>query len=193
MKTIQLSQGKVTLVDDADYEWLSNWKWCATMGHTTFYAQRNAQMSDGSHHTVLMHRQILGLEYGDPRQGDHVNGKGLDNRIDNLRIVTHQENHFNRRAASGWWFCHRKGKYAAELELNAKKIWLGYHNTPEEARSAYLAGKAKYHQIIPRLALLTPHQSLAASRGLQSCLPSNAFARASYPGDHFNHGGGLES
>lgn len=44
-----------------------------------------------------MHRQILGLDSDDPRQVDHINGNTLDNRDENLRIVTRAQNMMNRR------------------------------------------------------------------------------------------------
>ena len=38
MKSIQLTQGKVALVDDADYEYLNQWKWHTLNGRSTDYA-----------------------------------------------------------------------------------------------------------------------------------------------------------
>jgi hypothetical protein len=42
MKTIQLTQDKVALVDDEDFEALNAVKWCAHRSRHTFYAVRTA-------------------------------------------------------------------------------------------------------------------------------------------------------
>ena len=69
MKQIQLTQGKVALVDDLDYDWLSQWKWYAHKEYgECFYAVRHSYQREGKRRLIPMHRQILGLEYGDSRQ-----------------------------------------------------------------------------------------------------------------------------
>jgi len=60
MKKIKLTQGKCALVDNADFEWLSQWKWCAVKPQGIWYAVRKAKG-----YTVRMHREILGLRYKD--------------------------------------------------------------------------------------------------------------------------------
>lgn len=71
MKEIALTLGLVALVDDEDYEWLNGYKWCAHWSSSAqvFYAMRTAYfVIDGKRkqRTIIMHREILGLEYGDP-------------------------------------------------------------------------------------------------------------------------------
>ena len=78
---------------------------------------------------------------------DHINGDKLDNRIVNLREVTRQENHFNRTTVKGYSYHKAKNKYQARIMLNGKHIFLGYFETPEEARACYLENKKKYHKI----------------------------------------------
>jgi hypothetical protein len=77
---------------------------------------------------------------------DHIDGNTQNNNISNLRNVTHQENCFNRDA-KGYYFDKRYEKYKAEIELNGKKIHLGYFVKEEEAHQAYLNAKAIYHLI----------------------------------------------
>ena len=63
MKEIKLTQGKVALVDDEDFEYLNQFKWQAkySKGHT-FYAYRTSQQINGSKRvSVAMHREILKL------------------------------------------------------------------------------------------------------------------------------------
>jgi len=148
MKTIRLTQGQVALVDDADYEWLSKWRWRAQWNRNskTFYASRHLRMPNGARRTIQMHRLILGLTTGDPRESDHINHCGLDNTNANLRVVTSQENDFNRRA-KGYSLDRKTGKYQVYIGLNRKNKFLGRYDSPTEARAAYLAAKAVYHKI----------------------------------------------
>lgn len=78
---------------------------------------------------------------------DHINGVRSDNRIINLRPVTQQENCFNRLKAKGYYFNKKAKKWKATITINYKKIHLGYFDTEEEAKQAYLIAKAKYHII----------------------------------------------
>ena len=57
MKEIQLTQGKVALVDDDMYEYLMQWKWFANKKGSTFYAVRSLH-SNNVRKTIFMHRLI---------------------------------------------------------------------------------------------------------------------------------------
>lgn len=78
---------------------------------------------------------------------DHINGIKDDNRICNLREVTHQENDFNKKNIKGYCFYKTRNNYKAEIGLNGKSIFLGYFNTEDEAKQAYLDAKKIYHNI----------------------------------------------
>jgi len=97
MKQITLTQGQYAIVDDWNYEWLNQWKWCAGWAKNTksYYAMRRAKGEFDRYYTIRMHREILGLKKGDRRQADHINHNTLDNRESNLRIVNNQQNCFN--------------------------------------------------------------------------------------------------
>ena len=73
---------------------------------------------------------------------DHKNGDPLDNRIENLNLVTCQQNLENQKA-KGYRKC--RNKYRANIMVNRKNHELGYFNTEQEARMAYLLAKKKYH------------------------------------------------
>lgn len=92
MKEIELTQGKRAIVDDADYQYLSNFNWFYSDG----YASRGIRMN-GKRKSILMHRVIMGLESGDLRCVDHINHNTLDNRRENLRICTKAENQWNSK------------------------------------------------------------------------------------------------
>lgn len=89
-----------------------------------------------------MHRRILGLKCGDKRQGDHVNHKTLDNRPNNLRIVTPRGNSENMRNQSKYGagisfnvLC-RSRPFEARAYFDRKKRYIGMFATAEEARIA---------------------------------------------------------
>ena len=104
---------------------------------------------------VLIHRLVY-LAYnqdwdiwdtGKDNVIDHRDGSPINNKIENLQKVTTQQNNFNRHTAKGYSFDKRRGKYHAEIGLDGKSIYLGDHDTAEEARQAYLDAKAIYHII----------------------------------------------
>ena len=77
---------------------------------------------------------------------DHLNRNKADNRICNLRNVTHQVNVWNSKR-KGYYFNKAQKKYQAYIGLNYKQKYLGLYDTPAEARQAYLNAKQKYHVI----------------------------------------------
>src|SRR5690348_1244113 len=92
-REIPLTKGAVALVDDADERVVQGYKWHLT-GDGRYAGARTSRRH--GHRQVYMHRLILGAS-ADVRV-DHINGDGLDNRRVNLRLATHQENNFNRKA-----------------------------------------------------------------------------------------------
>ena len=147
MKYIPLTKGQFAIVDDADYDWLNQWKWQAHLAPNTqsFYAVRTEYLPDRKKQRISMHRQILGLEQGDNRQGDHIYHNTLDNRRSQLRIVTKQQNNFNLKRTRGYFYNKKRGKYLAQISINNKVVYLGMYDTAREARAAYLEAKKKYH------------------------------------------------
>lgn len=154
MREIPLSQGKVALVDDADYAYLMQWKWYAWWNRCTrsFYAVRNDRTT-GKHLTVRMHRVILGLGLGDKRQGDHKNHDTLDNRKSvNLRISTPSQNCCNqgkrRTNSSGFkgTYWHKKmQRWTASISLESGLKYLGDFDSRDLARAAYVKAANAHH------------------------------------------------
>ena len=89
-KRIPLTQGKFAIVDDDDYEWLKQWKWCLSKSG---YAVRGTNCKP-KQKIVFMHRQIMNVLLG--MQVDHKNHTRLDNRKSNLRLCTGNDNRINR-------------------------------------------------------------------------------------------------
>lgn len=91
---------------------------------------------------------FLGLDINDTTQQiDHINGIRDDNRLENLRIVNNQQNQWNRNNDKGYTFNSKFNKFQARIHKNKKVISLGYFDTEEEARQAYLDAKQIYHAI----------------------------------------------
>jgi hypothetical protein len=92
MKEIILTQGKVALVDDDDFDRVSAYKWFASFRKRgqAFYARR----TDETGKTVELHRFIMRCQKG--RVVDHRNGDTLDCRKGNLRMATNIESLRNR-------------------------------------------------------------------------------------------------
>ncbi len=136
-KKIPLTQGKYTIVDDEDYEWLNQFKWYAVRGRSTFYAQRMLKRK-----CLRMHREIMNAPLG--KEVDHRNRDGLDNQRANLRVCTHQQNIFNhikqKKATSrhkGVSWNKRERKWIARIGHNKQRMYLGYFNNEDEAARAY--------------------------------------------------------
>jgi len=135
-KEIPLTQGKVALVDDDDFEELSKHKWYP---NTRGYAWANIRGKN-----TLMHRLLMG-DIG-KRQVDHINGNKLDNRKSNIRPCTQSENNANtgknKKNTSGYrGVIYRKDicLWRAYLGLNGERISLGHYETPQAAARAYYA------------------------------------------------------
>jgi hypothetical protein len=96
----------------------------------------------------MAHRVIWAIiKQEDPleTQIDHINGNKLDNRIANLRKATNKQNACNQKAVKGYHFNKRRRKWIAGIGCNYKNITIGYFDTEEQARQAYLRAKEKLH------------------------------------------------
>ena len=78
---------------------------------------------------------------------DHINGHTDNNQITNLRNVTNQQNCWNHTKAKGYCWDKRRKKWHAQIQLNGKKLFLGYFVLEEDAKNAYLEAKKIYHII----------------------------------------------
>ena len=95
---------------------------------------------------VLYHVIVWILSTGkDIPQGmdiDHINGNKIDNRIDNLRIVTHRVNMQNRKTHRagrlvGATYLKERNYWRSDIRIDKKNITIGYYKTEQEAHKAY--------------------------------------------------------
>jgi hypothetical protein len=77
---------------------------------------------------------------------DHINRNRGDDRIENLRLATHQENMFNSFGKGCFWNKSRN-KWHSQISINDSIKYLGSFDNEQEAHQAYLNAKEKYHQI----------------------------------------------
>lgn len=136
-----LSQRQEAIVDSADLEWLTQWKWCAQLQWRTgkYYALRTNKKGRG----IFLHRTIMGLGAYKNDPVDHINNIGLDNRRTNLRIVTRSANRLNvgvqpnnTSGFRGVYFDKKSGKWVAQRFHHRKNHRLGYFDSKEEAAQA---------------------------------------------------------
>jgi hypothetical protein len=138
MKYIKLTQGKHTIVDDEDFEFLNQRKW----HYDTRYATRTQWNKETKKETkIYMHRLIL----PDVKEVDHINGNKLDNRKENLRACNRKQNSRNqstqkRKKSSkykGVIFDKSRSKWRVELKKNQIRYYVGRFLTEKEAGLAY--------------------------------------------------------
>ena len=148
-KTIHLTKGSFTLVDDEDYEYLSQWKWQLS---TSGMASRHKYPSG----VYWMHRVIMNCPDG--KEVDHINGNPLDNRKENLRICSHAENMRNssiqKNNTSGYkgvyWNNERK-KWQAQISIKNKVVPLGRFDDIKDAARAYNEAAKENYGVFARL------------------------------------------
>lgn len=75
---------------------------------------------------------------------DHINGNKLDNRIENLRVVSKSQNGMNRAKQQnntsgyvGVYFDKRGKRWRAQIKIQSKTKSLGSYKTKEEAAEVY--------------------------------------------------------
>jgi hypothetical protein len=158
MKEIPLTQGKVALVDDDDYDRLmAIGKWYFGCGgyavRSVGYKKPNGRWSCK---IIYMHCIIMNTPSG--MDTDHSDTDKLNNQKYNLRICTRSQNKMNIRItlanSSGYkgvcWF-KRGQKWKAQIMVNGKNIHLGYFTCPIEAAKVYNEAAIKYHGEFARL------------------------------------------
>lgn len=166
-KQIPLTKGKFALVDDEDFEFLSQWKWHFNNRYAcrciyTYADGVERKQKNRKQIRIFMHREIMNPP--SDKEIDHINRCGLDNRKSNLRICTREQNARNslpssyagkdkesiykgvylRKDRNKKWVSYIMGK-------NKKTIYIGGFYSEIEAAIAY---NAKAKQLFGEFALL---------------------------------------
>jgi len=154
LKTIKLTQNRIAVVDDDIYEVIKNWKWHALSGGPgIWYANHSIYRSGDRSLMCKLHHIVAGHPI-DGKVVDHINGDGLDNRRDNLRIVSISKNIANSSRArlgqkyssyTGVTWYKKTKKWKAQKNVKGKTFHLGYFYTEEEASNAYLSSFENQH------------------------------------------------
>jgi hypothetical protein len=139
MKEIPLTRGFFVQVDDEDFERLNTHRWYASITYNRVYASRDTK-KDGVRIREKMHRIIMNAP--SELEVDHINGNGLDNRKENLRLVTHRQNHQNRNTSKSSKYpgvarIPKTGYYRAKIQERGINHDLGNYKSEEVAATVY--------------------------------------------------------
>ena len=159
----ELYERKFKFVDDVLYSFYKfgrskTEKWhlvklsLSSKGYTAFSFNYKGKSKNFRFHRVVYYAHNNDWDIYDSSKDnviDHIDGVKTNNHISNLRNVSQQENCFNTRC-KGYYFNKAKGKYQALIKFNWKQIHIGYYDTEDEAREAYLNKKEELHIIQAR-------------------------------------------
>ena len=159
MKQIPLTQGKVALVDDADYDRLmamGKWHYTAQGYAARSYGYKRESDGRRSNKTILMHRMVFNTSEG--MDTDHIDNDKLNNQRNNLRVCTRSENKQNcgkrcnnTSGYKGVSWSKSKKRWQVFIWIKYKQINLGIFTDKIEAAKVYNEAALKYHGEFARL------------------------------------------
>lgn len=136
------TRGNEFLFDIIEYERLKLYYWSE---HNGYFSAKEKNKK------INMHRFILNCEDDEILQVDHVNQCKHDNRKENLRLVTHQQNAWNTglrvtntSGVKGVYYNKKKDMWFAKIVFDYKQIHLGYFVKKEDAIKARKEGEEFY-------------------------------------------------
>ena len=142
------------IVDDDIYQVIGHIHWCAIHDGRVWYAGRQIPVN-GKSKWVKVHHVVAGYPLGG-KVIDHINGDGLDNRRENLRITSLRVNNINRYdkrtglASSKYpgvcWYKIQQ-KWVARIMVNGHSKCLGYFNSETKAAEAYRREFSKIEEV----------------------------------------------
>ena len=152
---VPLTRGLFALIDRDSVESVGQFNWYAQKTACGYYASRGLRTMT-SYQVLPLHALLASLG------ADHINGNSLDNRKCNLRSATVSQNAKNRAKSrnsksrfKGVSWSRRDSKWAAEIQVDKRRIWLGYFSDELEAAKSYDCAARQYHGDFARLNLRT--------------------------------------
>lgn len=141
------------LLDDNDYDKIrkdfNNMRWSVSKNRNNLYVQKRV-----GKRIIYLHRYIMNFPDG---VVDHINHNTLDNRKENLRVVSNADNIRNgtvrinnKTGVNGVYFRKDRNKYIARIKVNYKSINLGSFDTLEEATKVRKNAEIKYWAVKER-------------------------------------------
>lgn len=152
MREIKSKSGEISIVDDDDFERVSQHRWyysCGRKGNRYFAASAGK---------ILLHRFIMNAQVG--TQVDHLNGNKLDNRKKNLRICSNAQNNRNKKKKhrennysefKGVTWNKKAKKFQVGIRANGTQLHLGLTNFEIVAARVYDHWAKKFHGEYARL------------------------------------------
>lgn len=134
----------IVYYDAEDHELIISRHWHLLKIKGRFYCSTNIYKNgiNGAQTQIAMHRFLMNPSNG--RLIDHIDGNGLNNRRNNLRIATVAQNNYNKSVAKrnvtgfkGVGFYKKRGDYVASIKVNGRSIHGGYFPTKEQAAERY--------------------------------------------------------
>lgn len=145
-RLIDLPHGKQTIVDEQDYPLVKDLTlYVGTNGYVYF-----STWNDGKSHPQTLHSYLMQTPKG--MHTDHINGDKLDNRRENLRVVSPSINSANRTVpnrnnTSGVRGVHWRAAdhcWHAQITVNRKNHYLGIYRELTDAIAARRAAEAEF-------------------------------------------------
>lgn len=118
-----------------------------TLSLNNGYKQIKVQIKGLERKTIKLHQLVAAAFLHYKFQGiklvvDHVDSNKQNNHLDNLRVISHRENVSKEKLIksglpTGVYYNKLAKKYQSYIQINKKRIHLGYFNTIEDASNAY--------------------------------------------------------
>ena len=138
------NQGVEFLIDTEDHDKIKGSTWVANQSGGYLVARKNNKI-------IRLHRVLMGVQNDPEAIVDHINGDVTDNRKQNLRITTHQENCQNTTYHKGTEVKYPGvsrtqdlKKYRARIMVDGKEIYLGRFDNQEDAIKVRKEAEKKY-------------------------------------------------